>query len=210
MDTEIGTERRDFLKAAAALSGIAGLSGLTTSFARAAESEASAGSSFEEIRMDDIQLSPNAKITVERRGAIVQIGINRPGIQNRMDPEAFAGLAKAYYDYDHDFSLRAAILFGHGDNFSRGIDVDGFRALVETGKPLISGEGMIHPLAKRKPGLTKPLIVAVHGGLDQGELITIPPLPNAADWEAFDAARQNLVPNLSLATPAARYRLAAD
>ncbi len=100
--------------------------------------------------------------TVERRGSIVLIGINRPYIDNRIDPEAYSSLGKAYNDYDHDPSLRAAILFGHGDNFSRGIDVDGFRALVETGQPWI-GEGLIDPLAKRKPILTKPLIVAVHG-----------------------------------------------
>src|SRR5271163_2570205 len=161
MDAHMTTERRDFL--AAALGGLAGLSALNTTAARADESNPDAGSSSQEITMSDISLSPNAKITVERRGAIVLIGINRPGIQNRIDPEAFVGLAKAYYDYDHDASLRAAILFGHGDNFSRGIDVDGFRKLVESGKPWISGEGLIDPLAKRKPGLSKPLIVAVHG-----------------------------------------------
>ena len=161
MEAHITTERRGFL--AAALGGLTGLFALNTTVARADEGNPGAGSSSEEIIMSDIPLSPNAKITVERRGAIVLIGINRSYIQNRIDPEAFVGLAKAYYDYDHDPSLRAAVLFGHGDNFSRGIDVDGFRKLVETGKPWINGEGLIDPLAKRKPGLTKPLIVAVHG-----------------------------------------------
>ena len=33
--------------------------------------------------------SPDAKITVERRGQIVLIGINRPQMLNRIDPEAF-------------------------------------------------------------------------------------------------------------------------
>jgi len=163
MDIEIATERRDVFKALAALGAPAGLSDLTTSVARADESTEVVEPPSRQVRMVDIPLSPDAKITVERRGAIVLIGINRPSIQNRLDPEAFAGLASAYYDYDHDPSLRAAILFGHGDNFSRGIDVDGFKALIRTGKPLISAEGMIDPLAKRKPGLTKPLIVAVHG-----------------------------------------------
>src|SRR4029077_10738057 len=89
--------------------------------------------------------------------------INRPYIQNRIDPETFEKLAKAYYHYDHDPSLRAAILFGHGENFSRGIDVEGFKALLRSGKPLLSGEGTRAPLARSKPGLTKPLIAAVHG-----------------------------------------------
>jgi enoyl-CoA hydratase len=94
-----------------------------------------------DARMVDIPASAAAKITVERRGDIVLIGINRPGIQNRLDPEAYLALAKAYYDYDYDYdydhdpSLRAAVLFGHGANFSRGIDVDGFKAVASSGGP---------------------------------------------------------------------------
>jgi enoyl-CoA hydratase len=112
--------------------------------------------------MEDIPRSSNAKITIERLGPIVLIGINRPYIQNRMDPDAFFGLAKAYYGYEHDPSLRAAVLFGHGENFSRGIDVDAFTALARTGKPTALQSGMIDPLGKSNR-LTKPLIVAVHG-----------------------------------------------
>ena len=37
------------------------------------------------------------------------------------------------------------------------------------------------------------------------ELVTIPSLPDAADWEAYEAARQKLLPNLSRKTAAARY-----
>jgi enoyl-CoA hydratase len=124
---------------------------------------AGAGSQPDAARMADIPFSLTAKLTVERRGQIVLIGINRPYIQNRVDPETFLALAKAYYDYDHDPSLRAAVLFGHGANFSRGIDVDAFKTIVATGKPRMGSEGVIDPLGKKAPGLTKPLIVAVHG-----------------------------------------------
>ncbi|MDB5675538.1 MAG: family oxidoreductase [Sphingomonas bacterium] len=41
--------------------------------------------------------------------------------------------------------------------------------------------------------------------LGQGELLTIPALPDIADWNTFEAARQTLGPNLSLAAPAARF-----
>src|SRR5271163_3590709 len=98
--------------------------------------------------MDDIPLSPDAKITVERHGQIVLIGMNRPQIFNRYDPEAFYGLAKAYYDYDNDPTLGAAVFFGHGENFSRGIDVDAFAARAKTGIPFELDSGMIDPLAK--------------------------------------------------------------
>jgi len=42
-------------------------------------------------------------------------------------------------------------------------------------------------------------------GLDRGELVTIPSLPDAADWERFEAARRAMGPNLSHSTPAERY-----
>jgi enoyl-CoA hydratase len=127
-----------------------------------AQSEDKIGSQSRDVTMVEITERATAKVTVERRGGIVLIGINRPYIQNRLDPEAYLALAKAYYDYDHDPSLRAAVLFGHGPDFSRGIDVDGFKAVASSGGPPM-GDGLIDPLGKKLPGLTKPLVVAVHG-----------------------------------------------
>ena len=116
----------------------------------------------EPLSMADIPLSPEAKITVERRGQIVLIGVNRPQTGNRFDPDAFFALAKAYHDFDNDPSLRAAVLFGHGENFSRGIDVDAFAPLARTGKPFAVTDGMLDPFA-RTQHLSKPLIAVVHG-----------------------------------------------
>ena len=56
----------------------------------------------------DKPLADGSKITVERRGHIVLIGINRPHIFNRVDPETYHALAKAYHDFDKDPLLRAA------------------------------------------------------------------------------------------------------
>jgi len=49
------------------------------------------------------------------------------------------------------------------------------------------------------------LVDAALAGLDQGEFATVPSLPNLADWNAYEAARQALMPNLSRAEPAARF-----
>ncbi|OCP15046.1 SDR family NAD(P)-dependent oxidoreductase [Ensifer sp. LC163] len=51
----------------------------------------------------------------------------------------------------------------------------------------------------------KEMVNAALVGLDLGELVTIPSLPDAGDWAAYEAARQKLMPNLSLSVPAARY-----
>jgi short-subunit dehydrogenase len=53
------------------------------------------------------------------------------------------------------------------------------------------------------------MVDAALAGFDQGELITIPSLPDIADWEAYEAARQKLIPKLSRSSPAARYGLGA-
>jgi enoyl-CoA hydratase len=153
--------RRNLLKAAAA--GVSTWLG-PVAVARSAEDDSSgpSQSTVKEMNMVDMPLNTTNKVTVERRGQIVLIGINRPYIQNRVDPETYLGLAKAYYQYEHDSSLRAAVLFGHGDNFSRGIDVDAFQALAASGQPLLTDAETIDPLPETK-GLSKPLIVVVHG-----------------------------------------------
>jgi uncharacterized protein len=53
------------------------------------------------------------------------------------------------------------------------------------------------------------LVDAALSGLDQGELVTIPSLPDPADWDAFQAARLRMAPNLSKAHPAERYGVRA-
>ncbi|GGJ18394.1 SDR family NAD(P)-dependent oxidoreductase [Neoroseomonas lacus] len=49
------------------------------------------------------------------------------------------------------------------------------------------------------------MVEAALAGLDAGELVTIPSLPDVADWERLDAARLALGPNLSRRYPAERY-----
>ena len=49
------------------------------------------------------------------------------------------------------------------------------------------------------------MVDASLAGFDHKELVTIPALPDVADWDRFEAARQALMPNLSRAKPAARY-----
>ena len=50
------------------------------------------------------------------------------------------------------------------------------------------------------------MVDAALAGLDLGERVTIPSLPELADWTDFKAAREKLRPNLSHSRPANRYR----
>ena len=54
------------------------------------------------------------------------------------------------------------------------------------------------------------LVDAALAGLDQGEFVTLPALRQTEQWEAYEGARQALMPNLSRATPADRYGLRGE
>jgi uncharacterized protein len=51
------------------------------------------------------------------------------------------------------------------------------------------------------------MVDAALAGLEQGEIVTIPALPDKAEWDAFEAARRAMSGRLSRATPAARYNV---
>ncbi|MEL0167283.1 MAG: SDR family oxidoreductase [Pseudomonadaceae bacterium] len=63
-------------------------------------------------------------------------------------------------------------------------------------------------LAQIPPGMVmevEDLVDAALRGFDQGELVTIPSLPDSAEWQALTQARLQLAPNLSRNRPAERY-----
>src|SRR5712672_1787898 len=51
------------------------------------------------------------------------------------------------------------------------------------------------------------MVDAALAGLDQGEIVTIPSLPDKAEWDAFEAARRAMSGKLSSDVPAARYNI---
>ena len=111
----------------------------------------------------NIPLTPANTVTVERRDEIVLVGINRPAIQNRIDPPTRLRLNEVMYQYEHDPSLRAFVLFGHGENFSRGIDVDAAQAGLISGQRATSPSPILDLVGNSQPHRTKPMVVVVHG-----------------------------------------------
>jgi enoyl-CoA hydratase/carnithine racemase len=116
-----------------------------------------------ETTLGDVPLSNSAPITVERRGDIVLIGINRTSMRNRLDGPTRRRMGEVFYGYEHDASLRAAVLFGHGDCFSRGIDVDAAQASFQSAQPPASTGGTVDILGKATPPPGKPVVVVAHG-----------------------------------------------
>jgi enoyl-CoA hydratase len=111
-----------------------------------------------EIVSDNI--NQNAAVTIERRGHVLLMGLNRPSKRNAFNLEMLEQLAAAYYQMESDDSIRCGVLFGHGDHFTGGLD------LLEVGPRIREGLdfGPGHRDPWRKDGTwTTPLVMAVQG-----------------------------------------------
>jgi enoyl-CoA hydratase len=104
------------------------------------------------------------KVTVEQRGPVLLIGMDRPQTRNLIDPAIIIGVGKALYQLEHDDGLRVAVLHGIGPDFSMGIDPPAFIAAVQAGIIPVKDPDFIGILELTPPIRTKPLVVAVQGG----------------------------------------------
>jgi enoyl-CoA hydratase/carnithine racemase len=162
--------RRDLIKATATIAAIIPVTAAATSATCAEPAERTqVAQPIEAVQqaqittLEEVGVGSGTKLTIERRGQVALLGLSRTAAENRIDPETFQALAKALYDYDHDPSLRAAVLFGHGERFSRGIDVEAYRAVANSGGPLAGLTRIVNPLNYGPAQRKKPLIAAVHG-----------------------------------------------
>ncbi|WP_349962542.1 enoyl-CoA hydratase-related protein [Rhizobium sp. ZPR3] len=163
--------RRDLIKATATIAAVIPVTAAATAAIGAESAQRDQFAQATEVMqqaqttttLEEVGVGSGTKLTIERRGQVALLGLNRPAAENRIDPETFRALAKALYGYDHDPSLRAAVLFGHGERFSRGIDVEAYKAVANSGGPLAGLTRIVNPLNYGPALRRKPLIAAVHG-----------------------------------------------
>jgi enoyl-CoA hydratase len=65
----------------------------------------------------------SGKVTIERKGHILLMGLNRPGKMNAFDVEMYPELAAAFGELSQDRELRCGLLFAHGKNFTAGLEL---------------------------------------------------------------------------------------
>jgi enoyl-CoA hydratase len=108
------------------------------------------------------QILPDLEtVSLERDGHILLIGLNRPRKRNSFDRQMLADLSRAYALVEADTSVRAGVLFAHGDHFTAGLD------LADVGPGIASGENPF-PDDGRDPWRldgtwTTPLVGVAHG-----------------------------------------------
>jgi uncharacterized protein len=65
----------------------------------------------------------------------------------------------------------------------------------------------VHNLPSEIVMTAEDMVDAALAGLDQGEIVTIPSLPDKAEWDGYDAARRAMSGKLSSTVPARRYNI---
>jgi enoyl-CoA hydratase len=101
-------------------------------------------------------------VTVERRGHVLLMGLNRPEKRNAFNLALIDQLAAAYHELEEDDDLRCGVLFAHGEHFTGGLDLAEVGPVIQEGELKMTGEGRRDPW--RKDGIwTTPIVAAVQG-----------------------------------------------
>jgi enoyl-CoA hydratase len=101
-------------------------------------------------------------IRVERRGALMLIGIDRRLKRNSFTPQMFDQLSAAYQRFEDEGDARVAVLYALGDHFSAGLQLDLFEMQLHAGQPLAPETG-VDPFQLRPPYRSKPCVAAMQG-----------------------------------------------
>jgi len=103
------------------------------------------------------------RITKERQGHVLLIGLDRVEKCNAFDLAMLNALSLAYGELECDDDLRCGVLFAHGAHFTSGLDLAQFAPILARGQLLELQEGALDPLILDGPRLTKPMVCAVQG-----------------------------------------------
>jgi enoyl-CoA hydratase/carnithine racemase len=104
------------------------------------------------------------RVTVDRDGHVLMIGVNRPDKRNAFDLATIDQLGAAYERLADDAELRVGVLYAHGDHFSAGLDLaEVGPAVAERGPAALSGLRRHDPFGVWGEPVPKPVVMAVNG-----------------------------------------------
>jgi enoyl-CoA hydratase/carnithine racemase len=102
------------------------------------------------------------RITTERNGHVLSIGIDRVSKRNAFSLGMYHELGRALHILDKDPDMRCGVLFAHGDHFTAGIDLMEFAPEFAKGY-LAFPENEVDPMGLLGGRVTKPVVMAVQG-----------------------------------------------
>lgn len=102
-------------------------------------------------------------VSVELRGHVLLIGLNREKKRNAFTTAMLRELAGAYTQLEKNDDAWVAVLFGHGEHFTGGLDLAEVGPHVASGAALFADDGSIDPLDLVGPRRKKPVVCVVQG-----------------------------------------------
>jgi enoyl-CoA hydratase len=102
-------------------------------------------------------------ISVERRGALLVVGLNRPQKRNAFDVAMYERIGRAWAELDGDDALRCGVLHAHGEHFTGGLDLPQWAGVFGGGGTMPVPDGAIDPCGLHGRRLSKPVVCAVQG-----------------------------------------------
>lgn len=101
-------------------------------------------------------------ISLEHKGPLLVVTINRPEARNAVNGLTAAALAEAFRAFEADDTLKVAILTGIGGQFCAGADLKAVASgdVVQANRIAAEGDG---PMGPTRMQLSKPVIAAVSG-----------------------------------------------
>jgi enoyl-CoA hydratase/carnithine racemase len=101
-------------------------------------------------------------LTIERRGHVLLVGLNRPEKRNAADLQLLHELSLAYAELENDPDLRVGFVFAHGDHFTGGLDLADVAGKFGDFDEVVP-EGGLDPWRNDGTRWTTPVIVAAQG-----------------------------------------------
>jgi enoyl-CoA hydratase len=103
-------------------------------------------------------------VSLEKRGHVLLMGLNRPEKRNAFTPDLIRELAKAYQYLAEDNELRCGVLWAAGEDFTSGLDMPAIAKAVPMipFKPIIPRRA-IDPWGVNTPPCPKPVVCAIQG-----------------------------------------------
>ncbi|POA21713.1 enoyl-CoA hydratase [Pseudomonas sp. FW300-N1A1] len=103
-----------------------------------------------------------SRVSRERRGHVLLIGLDRVAKRNAFDLELLNALSLAYGEFEADSEARVAVVFAHGEHFTAGLDLMSASATL-TGSWKVPTGGCDPWGIFIGPRVSKPVIVAAQG-----------------------------------------------
>jgi enoyl-CoA hydratase len=105
---------------------------------------------------------PEGRITVEQRGSVLLMGVDRVEKRNGFTPRMFRELGEAFTKLENSPDLFVGLLYAHGEHFSGGVDLPLMAEYRKSGTPYVPLQ-LVDPGQLREPYRKKPVVAAVQG-----------------------------------------------